>query len=99
MAAVFTGLMTDVIMTGLMLVFHTSYLIIYANIVSLVLDPHRQRAGAAAAAFGFASYMAGSLLAGLVTWIAGEALNRWSVCFFYNSAHNRVRYSAMATTE
>ncbi len=82
MVAFFTGLLTDIKMTLLMLAFHTSYLIIYANVVSLALDPHRQRAATAAAVFGFTSYVAGSALAALITFIAGETLSRWSVCFF-----------------
>jgi len=82
LVAVFTSLLTDVMMTLLMLAFHTSFLIIYANIASLVLGPHRERAGTAAAIFGFTGYVLGSLLAGLITFIAGEALSRWSICFF-----------------
>ncbi len=82
MIAVFSGLLTDVMMTFLMLAFHTSYLIIHANLASLTLDPHPERAGVAAAVFGFTGYMIGSLLAGLVTLVAGETLSRWSVCFF-----------------
>ncbi len=80
------GVLTDRLMTLLMLGFHTSYLIIYANVVSLALDPHRERAGAAAAVFGLSGYVVGSALAALVTFIAGEQLSRWSVCFFVITA-------------
>ena len=82
MICVFTGILTDRLLTWLMLMFHTSFLVIHANIVSLTLDPHRERAGTATAVFGFTGYMAGSVLAALVTVIAGEELTRWSVCFF-----------------
>ena len=85
MVFVFSGILTDRLLTLLMLAFHTSYLIIHANVVSLTLDPHRERAGSAAAVFGFTGYMAGSLLAALVTVIAAEELSRWSVCFFVTS--------------
>ena len=84
--AVFNGVLTDRLMTVLMMAFHTSYLILYSNFVSLTLDPHARRAGAAAAAFGFGSYMGGSVLAALITWVANEQLSRWSVCFFVLSA-------------
>lgn len=82
MVAVFGGVLTDITMTLLMLAFHTSYLIIYANIVSLALDPHRERAGTAAAVIGFTGYVMGSVFAAMITFIVGEDLGRWSVCFF-----------------
>ncbi len=82
MLAALLDVLTDVNMTLLMLAFHTSFLIIYANIVSLALDPHRECAGAAAAVFGFTGYVAGSLMAAMITFIADESLRRWSVCFF-----------------
>ncbi len=82
MIFVFNGMLTDRLLTVLMLVFHTSFLVIHANLASLTLDPHRERAGTAAAVFGFTGYIAGSMLAALVTAIAGEELSRWSVCFF-----------------
>ena len=85
MCFVYSGMLTDRLLTLLMLAFHTCFLVIHANIVSLMLDPHRERAGAAAAVFGFTGYMAGSLLAALVTVIAQEELGRWSVCFFVTS--------------
>jgi len=72
MLFVYNGMLTDQLLTMLMLAFHTCYLVVHANIVSLTLDPHRERAGAAAAVFGFSGYMVGSLLAALVTIIAGE---------------------------
>ena len=82
MLAVLSNTLTDRLMTILMLAFHTSFLIIFSNVISLTLDPHRERAGAAAAAFGFAGYMTGSVIAALVTVVADEKLSRWSVCFF-----------------
>ena len=82
MLAVLSNTLTDRLMTLLMLAFHTSFLIIFSNVISLTLDPHRERAGAAAAAFGFAGYMTGSVIAALVTVVADEKLSRWSVCFF-----------------
>lgn len=85
MISVFSGVLTDLLMTMLMLAFHTSFLVVHANLASLSLDPHRERAGAAAAVFGFTGYIAGSVLAALVTAIAGEAMSRWSVCFFVTS--------------
>ena len=82
MLAVLSNTLTDRSMTVLMLVFHTSFLIIFSNVISLTLDPHRERAGSAAAVFGFTGYVAGSAIAALVTLIADEKLSRWSVCFF-----------------
>lgn len=82
LAAVLTDVLTDRLMTLLLLAFHSSYLIIYSNLVSLTLDPHKQRAGTAAAVLGFTGYIVGSAIAVVVTLIAGERLSRWSVCFF-----------------
>ena len=82
---VFSGILTDRLLTLLMLAFHSSFLIIHANVAAMALDPHRERAGAAAAVFGFSGYIVGSMLAALVTVIAAEQLSRWSGCFFITS--------------
>ncbi len=82
LSCVVGGVLTDRLMTVLMLGFHTSYLVIYSNVVSLAIDPHSQRAGAASAVFGLCGYVVGSLLATLVTVVADERMSRWSVCFF-----------------
>jgi len=82
LTTIFFELLTVSSLTVLLLGFHTSFLIIYSNVLSLALDPHRQRAGAASAVFGFTGYLIGSSIAALVTLLAGEDLTRWALCFF-----------------
>lgn len=69
------------IFTALMFVFNTSFLIIVSNFVSLVLEPHAQRAGSASAMFGFATYVAGSIIAGMISFLADGKLVNWASCF------------------
>lgn len=70
----------------LIFVFNSAYLIVYSNFASQSLDPHPQRAGMAAALYGFTSYIVGSLIAILVAWLTQGELVRWSLAFLVLSA-------------
>lgn len=76
-----TELLNEVLFTVFMFSFGTSFHIVLANIVSLTLDPHPLRAGTASAMLGFVSAVAGALLAGAITIMAGESIIAWSACF------------------
>lgn len=76
-----TGTLNEMNFTVLMFAFGSSYLIVFSNVVSLILDPHAQRAGTASAMFGFTSYGVGSLMAGAITFVTDSNVSRWSFCF------------------
>jgi MFS transporter, DHA1 family, multidrug resistance protein len=65
--------------TALIFVFNASFLILMANSISLVIEPHKSIAGLASSLYGFVSQTTGSLLTLLtVPWIKGD-LGRWSL--------------------
>jgi len=63
-----------------MLAFNTSYLVVFANSISLVLDPHGDIAGFTASFSGFFSATVASLLAAVITWLADGAILLWAFC-------------------
>jgi len=65
----------------LMLVFNTFYLVVFANFLSLCMDPHAARAGTASAIYGFSSYIGGALLSVVVGLLADGGIVRWAMCF------------------
>jgi DHA1 family bicyclomycin/chloramphenicol resistance-like MFS transporter len=73
--------LTIVSFTVLMFMFNTSYLLIFSNLVSLILEPHGNRAGMASSMFGFFSYIGGSLLAAALALVTDEQTSRWAFCF------------------
>ncbi len=81
MLCAYTKTLNEVVFTGLMFAFNSCYLIMYSNFASLTLEPHKELAGTAAAMFGFASYVIGSMLAILITLVTDTSIFRWSVCF------------------
>ena len=62
-----------------MLTFNTSYLVVFANSVSMVLDPHGDIAGFTASFVGFASPLIASTGGALVTFLADGAILPWSI--------------------
>ena len=62
-----------------MLIFNTSYLVVFANAISLTLDPHGEIAGFTAAFSGFASATVASLLSAIITSLAGGAILPWAL--------------------
>ncbi len=66
------------IFTGLLFLFNLSFLVVFTNSVSLVLDPHRDIAGMASALFGSMTQLVGNSAALLlVPWIDGR-MSTWT---------------------
>ena len=69
------GLLTPLTLCACMTAFNTSYLVVYANAVSLVLDPHGAIAGFTASFVGFAGpVVAASVVVPLTFWIDGRVV-------------------------
>ncbi len=63
----------------LLVILNASFLVVMANCISLVIDPHREIAGFASSLYGFVSQASGSVLAMLVLpWLHGEMF-AWAV--------------------
>ncbi len=106
--AVLAGALSDLMnaysLSALMILFATSYLIVYSNGAALVLDPHGDIAGYAASVFGVVSQIGGSLIAAaLVVFtgasIAGFGISLLGIClvslagtlWWQSGAKNRLR--------
>ena len=73
------GVMTVVLFAGLMLVFNSAFLVVMSNVVSLVIDPHREIAGVASSIVGFVSQLTSSVLVFLTLPIFKGSLLPWSL--------------------
>ncbi|MEZ5811998.1 MAG: multidrug effflux MFS transporter [Rhizobiaceae bacterium] len=73
-AATLSGFINAYVMSALMVVFATSYLIVYSNSTSLVLDPHGDIAGFAAAVFGFFSQLGGAIITAVIVVFTGASV-------------------------
>jgi DHA1 family bicyclomycin/chloramphenicol resistance-like MFS transporter len=62
-----------------LLAFNMTFLVVMANSVSLVLEPHQEIAGLAAAVFGSLTQLTGALLALLLLPILDGSMHRWSL--------------------
>lgn len=76
-----TGSINLLTFSVLMLVFNTFYLVVFANFLSLCMNPHGVRAGTASAMYGFSSYVGGAILSIIVGLIADGGIVKWSMCF------------------
>ncbi len=66
------------VFTALLFAFNMSFLVVFTNCVSLVLDPHRDIAGMASALFGSMTQLVGNAIALLlVPWIDGR-MTTWT---------------------
>ncbi len=72
------GLMTGWLVTALLVLFASSYLIVYSNAASLVLDPHGDIAGFAASFYGFLSQVVSALIVSGLVVIGGDSLTAWA---------------------
>lgn len=67
------GAMNPFVMSGLFVLFATSYLVVYSNAGAMVLDPHGDIAGHATAIFGFTGQMGAALtVSALVVFVGGD---------------------------
>ena len=71
---IFAGMMNAILMTALITLFATSYLIVYSNAAAMVLDPHGDIAGFTAAFYGFVSQIGSALLVSLLVVVTGESV-------------------------
>lgn len=69
-----TGLATPWSMTAMFVLYSTSYLIVYSNASAMVLDPHGDIAGFAAAAYGFVSQIGASVIASVLILFTGDSI-------------------------
>jgi DHA1 family bicyclomycin/chloramphenicol resistance-like MFS transporter len=74
LAAIFAGVMSAILMTALITLFATSYLIVYSNAAAMVLDPHGDIAGFTAAFYGFVSQIGSALLVSVLVLLTGESV-------------------------
>ena len=72
------GMLTAILLSALLILFATSYLIVYSNAAALVLDPHGDIAGFAASFYGFISQIVSALIVAVLVYLAGETLEAWS---------------------
>lgn len=90
-----TGVLTAVLLSGLLILFATSYLIVYSNAAALVLDPHGDIAGFAASFYGFVGQIVSALIVSGLVYLAGESIEAWSgllllicvICLVASSAY------------
>lgn len=74
LAAIGAGWMNAVVMTALLTLFATSYLILYSNAAAMVLDPHGDIAGFAAAFYGFTSQIGSAVIVSILVFLIGESV-------------------------
>jgi DHA1 family bicyclomycin/chloramphenicol resistance-like MFS transporter len=72
------GALTLPVFVPLLIVLNSSFLVVMANAISLVIDPHREIAGFASSTFGFVSQFAGSLMALLLLPLIEADMGAWS---------------------
>ncbi|MCB1417994.1 MAG: multidrug effflux MFS transporter [Notoacmeibacter sp.] len=72
------GTMTPGLLTGLLIFYATSYLIVYSNAAALVLDPHGEIAGFSTALMGFMSQMGAAIIVSVLVVFIGGSLVAWA---------------------
>ncbi len=68
------GMISPWLMTGLLILYSTSYLVVYANATAMVLDPHGDIAGFAAALFGFFSQIGASIIVSVIVLFTADSV-------------------------
>ena len=69
---------TPVLITGLLILYATSYLVVYSNAAAMVLDPHGEVAGFATALYGFASMIGSSTIVSALVLFNGGSMISWA---------------------
>lgn len=67
-------MMSAPLMTALIVLFATSYLIVFSNAAAMVLDPHGDIAGFAAAFYGFTSQIGSAIIVTVLVLFAGDSV-------------------------
>ncbi len=76
------GLLNAYVTSGLLVLFATSYMIVYSNAAALVLDPHGEIAGHAASIYGFLSQVGSAVIVSSLIGHVGDSLINWSAVLF-----------------
>lgn len=63
----------------LLILFATSYLIVYSNAAAMVLDPHGDMAGHATAFYGFSSQIGASIVVSGLVFLIGGSVVPWAI--------------------
>ncbi|WP_170314806.1 MFS transporter [Aquibium carbonis] len=79
LVAIGAGVMNAFVMTALLTLFATSYLIVYSNAAAMVLDPHGDIAGFAAAFYGFTSQIGSALIVSILVFLTGDSVAGFAV--------------------
>lgn len=74
LAAIWAGFMSAFVMTALLVLFATSYLILYSNAAAMVLDPHGDIAGFTAAFYGFVSQIGSASIVAVLVVLTGDSV-------------------------
>ncbi|MCC0039495.1 MAG: hypothetical protein H6893_11035, partial [Brucellaceae bacterium] len=74
LATSLAGMIDAYIMTALFVLFATSYLVLYSNAAAMVLDPHGDIAGFAAAFYGFTSQIGSAVLVSALVVFTGDSI-------------------------
>lgn len=68
------GIATPWLMTAILILFATSYLVVFSNAAAMVLDPHGEIAGFAASLYGFSSQIGGAAITTVTIVVVGDSL-------------------------
>jgi DHA1 family bicyclomycin/chloramphenicol resistance-like MFS transporter len=74
----FGGWMTPNLMAAIFFFFAVGHLCVFANSISMIMDPHPKIAGFTAAFFGFSTQIVASMIALAIMYFVGDSLLRWS---------------------
>lgn len=74
LACILAGAIGPYVMTALITLFATSYLVVYSNAAAMVLDPHGDIAGFAASLYGFTSQIGSSVAVSALVWLIGDSM-------------------------
>ncbi|PHP67647.1 hypothetical protein CSC94_08080 [Zhengella mangrovi] len=78
LTASLTGLINPWLITALLILYATSYLVVYSNAAAMVLDPHGEIAGFATAFYGFASQIGSSTIVSALVVFNGGSIVSWA---------------------
>jgi DHA1 family bicyclomycin/chloramphenicol resistance-like MFS transporter len=72
------GWINAYLMTALLILFATSYLVVFSNAAALVLDPHGDIAGFAASVFGVTSQIGSAVTVSALVVVTGDSVTAYS---------------------
>lgn len=72
------GVIGPALTTALLILFATSYLVVFSNAAAMVLDPHGDIAGFAAAMYGFASQIGAAVIVSVLVLFTGDGVTAFA---------------------